>query len=590
MKLHTRSIHQKISLTFILFFTVLMVCVIGGFQFLYRNMTQRQLIQNRNYEDDLIVDQLQTIIQNTNNCSNSIIVELGNTLPQSERTGKYPDIYNSVTKQKILNIMDNNLLLFPHINQISVLYDNGDLYRKNRRRDYLQSEGNQELIEAFSKMDINTLGQWYYSLEMKSPLSQFGLHYVKVLRDIQTNEKIGYVILEIDEQKLYSLYRNENTAEEVQFFLTDSNGMIISSDDRLLQERLKQKSNYDQQLALSTFSLENQVFSKMNDDQYYTQALTIPGGWVLYSVMDLKSALSGINRITFNIILIGLVVLAVFFVLIIYISKRITGPLTALSEHMIDTKDRLPEEFPQPEQKDEIGVLISSFNHMVQENKSLFEQVRQEKRAKRHLELSLLQAQIKPHFLYNTLDTIFCLNGMNRTAQANRVIKSLAGYYRLVLNKGSEWVELRQELDALSKYLDIQSVRYADILNYKISVPEEMLSLKIPKLTLQPLTENALYHGIKPKGEPGHILICGETDGEWVYLQVIDDGVGMSPQTFLDILSGKTLQTDGEGFGLKNVSDRIQLFYGEGSCIKLEPLPIGTSIVLCLNLKSKEAT
>ena len=177
------------------------------------------------------------------------------------------------------------------------------------------------------------------------------------------------------------------------------------------------------------------------------------------------------------------------------------------------------------------------------------------------------------------------------------MIKLLADYYRLVLNKGLDWIWMDQELEALQKYLEIQSVRYNDSLSYSIEMPEELRAFKIPKLTLQPLIENAIYHGIKPKNGRGHILVTGELVDDWAYIYVVDDGIGMSRETFRRILSGEQKGADMddissadkmhsmESFGLKNVSERLKMYYGQGTCIQLDDTPIGTSIALCINLK-----
>ena len=162
--------------------------------------------------------------------------------------------------------------------------------------------------------------------------------------------------------------------------------------------------------------------------------------WRLTTVLDVKASLSAVNNMTLVIIGVSLLLLCVFNVLSIAIARRIARPISQLSGHMRKFTDSLPENLPETDAENEEGILISSFNQMVCMNRELFEKVTNEKKEKRRLELALLQAQIKPHFLYNTLDTIFCLNSMECFGDASRMIKLLADYYRLVLNKGLDWV------------------------------------------------------------------------------------------------------------------------------------------------------
>ncbi|BDF48290.1 histidine kinase [Lachnospiraceae bacterium] len=583
-RLKNLSIQQRISYSFIFFFTVLVICIIFVLRGIYSSQMYEKLIQGRNYEDNLIVQQMAGLASNTASCCNSIIVNLNNTLELNGSSLFYPNLYNTSTKKKILNIIENSFLLYPDVGHIAVLYNNGDMYEKERNRSYRSSDGNLELVRQFGDMGITTTGQWYYSLRIESAFSGFNLHYVKVLRDVESNADVGYIILELDEQRLYETYQYKDGAPEVDIYLTDKNGMLLSSDDREAMRVLRAASDYNAQSACSE-EISSRVEDKKAAPGYRIGSYQVNDTWRLTTVLDVKASLSAVNNMTLVIIGVSLLLLCVFNVLSIAIARRIARPISQLSGHMRKFTDSLPENLPETDAENEEGILISSFNQMVCMNRELFEKVTNEKKEKRRLELALLQAQIKPHFLYNTLDTIFCLNSMECFGDASRMIKLLADYYRLVLNKGLDWVWMDQELEALQKYLEIQSVRYNDSLSYSIEMPEELRAFKIPKLTLQPLIENAIYHGIKPKNGRGHILVTGELVDDWAYIYVVDDGIGMSRETFGRILSGEQKETDTESFGLKNVSERLKIFYGRGTCIQLDDTPIGTSIALCINLK-----
>ena len=180
--------------------------------------------------------------------------------------------------------------------------------------------------------------------------------------------------------------------------------------------------------------------------------------------------------------------------------------------------------------RDEIAVLADRFNDMAGNIQTLVVKVREDEQKMRKADLRLLQEQINPHFLYNTLDNIVWLIEGNEPDEAVEMVVTLSEFFRLVLSKGKEFITIRQEEQHISSYLQIQGKRYHDILDYHIYIDPGIYEYQIPKLTLQPLVENALYHGIKYKRSRGMIEITGTQEGENLYLTVADDGVGMNEE------------------------------------------------------------
>lgn len=217
---------------------------------------------------------------------------------------------------------------------------------------------------------------------------------------------------------------------------------------------------------------------------------------------------------------------------------------------------------------DEITELGISFNLMIGQIRDLLNAKILEQENLKKAELKTLQAQINPHFLYNTLDTIVWMAESNKPDQVIEIVRALSSFFRIALSKGKDWISLRQELEHVNSYLAIQKMRYRDILEYEFDVDEDLLDSTILKLTLQPLVENALYHGIKTKRDGGEIVISvrhGEQNT--VVLEVCDDGVGFTPYKLDQIrrtLSGETgeITMKEGGFGLENVNKRIKLYYG----------------------------
>lgn len=162
--------------------------------------------------------------------------------------------------------------------------------------------------------------------------------------------------------------------------------------------------------------------------------------------------------------------------------------------------------------------------------------------------------------------------------------KLLSDYYRHVLSNGMDWVLLFEEIKYTSNYLQIQSIRYSDVLDFEICVEEQVENIKIPKLTLQPLVENAIYHGIKPLNRKGHIRIAVKQKEGAVYLRVQDDGVGLSRERFLEVLQKGT--QSGDSFGLRNVAERLRLYYGERCMLELEECGQGTALLIVISAGS----
>jgi two-component system sensor histidine kinase YesM len=245
------------------------------------------------------------------------------------------------------------------------------------------------------------------------------------------------------------------------------------------------------------------------------------------------------------------------------------------------------------ENVNEITELGNNFNIMIGRIRELLNAKVKEQENLKKAELKALQAQINPHFLYNTLDTIVWMAEAKKTDQVIEIVRALSSFFRIALSKGKDWISIRQEIEHVRSYLAIQKMRYRDILDYKIEVDEDLLDATILKLTLQPLVENALYHGIKNKRNGGTIIVRAQRIGtDLVRLEVQDDGVGFTPyklaqiRTMLNDDSDEVSSKEG-GFGLENVNKRIKLYYGKqyGLYVQSEYLE-GTQVVARIPLQN----
>lgn len=211
----------------------------------------------------------------------------------------------------------------------------------------------------------------------------------------------------------------------------------------------------------------------------------------------------------------------------------------------------------------EIEELDAGIRRMAEKIEQLLQSVKKEEEMQHLTQLQLLQAQVNPHFLYNTLDTIIWLIEGGQNDDAVEMISNLSVFFRTSLSKGNDVITLSEEKRHTVSYLEIQQSRYRDILEFEIHIPEEFNEVMVPKLTLQPLAENALYHGIKNKRGGGKILIEGEKRGDDLILRVTDNGQGMKKERLLEIQHA--IRTgERAGFGLSAVAERLRLYYGAG--------------------------
>ncbi len=239
---------------------------------------------------------------------------------------------------------------------------------------------------------------------------------------------------------------------------------------------------------------------------------------------------------------------------------------------------------------DEITELGMSFNIMIGKIRELLDAKMQEQEELKKAELRALQAQINPHFLYNTLDTIIWMAESKKTDDVVTVVSALSNFFRTSLSKGRDWITVAEEIERTRSYLTIQKMRYRDIMDYTIDADEAVRGSTVLKLVLQPLVENALYHGLKNQRARGMITVRAKQRNEdEVLLQVIDDGVGMSPECVARITAALNGDTEGphseHGYGLVNVNQRIKLYYGKQYGLTISSVPQrGTTVDILIPL------
>jgi len=304
-------------------------------------------------------------------------------------------------------------------------------------------------------------------------------------------------------------------------------------------------------------------------------------------VQELARLRVSLNRQSAVLIGVTVVTMIVLFLLIVTysmsVSRRITSPVIALTEKAKQFGKRdFSRAKPVETNITELEILDDSFNEMTDHISALMEKQIENERSLHQAELELLQAQINPHFLYNTLDSIAILAESDREEDVIDMITSLSTFFRNSLSEGEDIHTLRAETAQAVSYLEIQQIRYSDILSYSIDISEEIQDCLIPKLILQPLIENALYHGIKNRRGRGLISITGGRENNRILLRVRDNGIGMDSEQLEQLQNGIYQQKQGS-FGLWNVHQRIRLYCGDPYGLSFESTPgEGTTVTVTL--------
>lgn len=340
-------------------------------------------------------------------------------------------------------------------------------------------------------------------------------------------------------------------------------------------DRIQSTNGYDKRIE----QLETNIYviTELIEEYMYTYLYHEAGQ--LAALQSSLNRLLGIEIVAVLLILIAVVSLAVRRA--IRTSRSITDPIDALFRRVEEIgRGDLTEKPPVQADDPKLSVLSTGIEEMTVRLNRQIELNRQEQIRLRGIELSLIQAQINPHFLYNTLDAIVWLIETGKNEQAEEMVTSLSTYFRSFLSNGQDIVTLNQEQQHIRSYLEIQQVRYKDILDYDIQIDDAIADCRIPKMTLQPLVENAIYHGIKPKRGKGLIRVTGTlTDGSAI-LRVEDTGAGMEAAE-LEALRHQVMNDEPSGFGLISSYKRLQLMYGTDCAFTIDSTPgVGTAITI----------
>lgn len=557
-KIKNKILDLKISTKITLFYFILVVFTLLISVFLYQRMYSkvmsdrvREVSMQTLYSVNLNIN---SIIDNVNNYSRMIVADDDVRDVLVKRNGA------SLVKVEKMNVFLKNLINeMPSISSVYIFDMYGNKYATDKRSEMWLKFNN---IREAAWYDTVYYKRGAYILSLNAgdifyntPDHNF-VSMIRLIRDIKTMDPLGILVINISDSAFVNLYAEIADKPDSEIVLLDENSHVIVSNNNI--------EKFDMEELIFEAG-KNEYFSRIiniNKKEYLQSYINLNKyDWKFISFMPFEEMIGeseAFSVITFLIIAINGIVL---FIGSILISRTITTPIKKLIKSMRGIEKR---EFKMVDIKagnDEIGKLKQDYNIMILEIQKLIQQTVEEQRIKRKAELNVLQAQVKPHFLYNTLDAMGYLALSGKSEELYESLEALGSYYRISLSKGQEVITINEEIDIVKSYLILQKLRYGEIFNVNYDIDERAYDYKIPKLVLQPLVENAIYHGIKPKGEAGLIKICVKTENEQIILSVEDDGVGMSEEQ-LGSIKSDAIDSNSTSFGLKGTIKRLQFFYG----------------------------
>jgi two-component system sensor histidine kinase YesM len=558
------QIIQKIILIFLPL--IIIPLFISGFLSSYNfgRSTIQNMEQNVLDESKLMISQIDSIITNTENSANIIATDVNRLINDSPKERNF--LQELQFRRQIQSKLSIDLILFTDVDSAIFIDTDNRIYTSHTNTNV----ADQDIFKSTMIQQVRSKGSFgtnhWFPMERRDylvsnpevPVLTLG----KVVIDVDSGNRLGTLFVNVQEPTFSSFLGGGETQDlSKSYFIVDANQRIIAgSDKEILLQPIET-------IQVQPKVLSSAPFSEIIDSDTGQQLLTVIGynnmNWNLVNINGMTTLNNAIQHNIWLTIIIGLVCLLLSLLGAGFLSKIIVNPLLQLTKTMRKVKEGDLNVTATITAQDETGLLASVFNMMIERIQQLIITVENDQLRKREYELALLHAQIKPHFLYNTLDTIYVLADMDRAEEARDTTKALADFYRVILSKGSDIITLAEEVKIVNDYLMIMKIRNPHVLRYEIHIPDELQGVEIPKLSLQPLAENAIYHGLKLSDHRGFIRISAHAQDDHVIIQVEDNGVGMSPSLLSQMLNFKDTIGKRTSIGVYSVHERVKLYYGD---------------------------
>lgn len=387
-----------------------------------------------------------------------------------------------------------------------------------------------------------------------------------------SKESPSYLVIYLSEDVFTRiLNQGVENAQGVSYIIGEREAVVASSDAALAGAYFM---DYDTVKGISSSGEGFTTRNVLDQEVYAASFLLGDTDWYMVSVMPAYVVMHKGMMLIRNFAVIYLFTLIVAFLIALAMSRSINRRLFVIIDRMRDARSHPPVGLPDPAYHDEIGELTDSYNYMAARQNLLVKQQKITAEELRLSEIAALQAQINPHFLYNTMDMINWLSQSGEQEEVTRAIQALSSFYKLTLSRKDPVTDLRSEIEHIKLYVELQNMRFEERIALTIDIPDELLGVRLPKLTLQPIVENSILHGILEKeSQEGTIVVTGWEEGDDVVILISDDGIGMDEEMLKEVLSGDNSNPAGTNIAVSNTHRRLNILFGEAYGLSYRSVP-----------------
>ncbi|MGX4599451.1 cache domain-containing sensor histidine kinase [Faecalimicrobium sp. JNUCC 81] len=448
--------------------------------------------------------------------------------------------YGNFNMKPELYVIGENGLVYDTYSKTK--YNLNDIKQNNWYEKIVKADGKTILINTYK--DENAIGPYKCIFKMG-----------RLIKDLITGETLGVLIIDISETILYDKY-SEVLTEGSYIYIIDEYGSIISTKDKRLIG-----TNYINGIKIKKSLIYEDEHKVERDNVKYMQVTSNLNeyGWAIVEEIPLSVIRQPIDDLTEKAILVLLLVSIVSIIVSYRLSVSITRPILNIRNNMNEVMEGNLKIQIKENRYDEIGQLEKSFNGMVRWLEESIDEIKNKEEQKRTAELSFLQAQINPHFLYNTLSGIRFLVSMNKIEESEEMLYRFTKLLRSLLPKASEMISLEEEIENIKNYTELQKMRYPDCFEVIYDIDSNINDFKVPSFILQPIVENAILYSMEKEDNLGEISVSGYRSKDGIRIVIEDNGIGMSRNKLESILSK---EASINRVGLINVQERVQLNYG----------------------------
>lgn len=559
------------------FFVVILVSL-GTIGLLYNASFENSMTELANESTMVIIEQANQQVEMQMHMLERLIAVIeqdGNVKNYLRKSSEAENEEIYLTRLSVCNKLEEYRETYPEITGITIVsrtgsYISNEMYKTQKRSLVLE---NWYIECARRNGDMLTIEPISRNLTYYETVSVDEILCVGKAVTNENGKVIGAILLDVELNSIEQILENITLGKEGFVVIMDGENFIYSPVNPIAAR-----------IDTSWLPGESGIFERtiLGERYQFIYNSFEEFGWKTVGIFSLGATLRQVREMQ-NILLLILAMAGIFsLILALTFATTVVRPITKLERLMTEAQSGNFHVRFHARYQDEIGSLGRAFNEMLDRIQMLIDQVFSAEKKKRYAEINALQAQIKPHFLYNTFDTIHWLAKKYGAKDIVYIIQCLTNLFRIGLSGGSEIITLREEVSHVENYLKIQKVRYEDILEFEMDIAENLKGFYVHKLILQPIVENALYHGIKASRRKGKISITAGEDGRNLVIMIRDNGVGMSEERVREINDlFETGKSRGSGYGMFNVDQRIKLSYGNDYGLRVESDPgHGTTVTI----------